>query len=58
MTVAQKRSTTSKFENNFLSSLQKQFPDLIPPAIALAIFPLLLGQHYQDQFKLFKTLGS
>jgi bicarbonate transport system permease protein len=38
MTVAQKRSTTSKFENNFLSSLQKQFPDLIPPAIALAIF--------------------
>jgi len=38
MTVAQKRSTTSKFENNFLSSLQKQFPGLVPPAIALAIF--------------------
>lgn len=38
MTIAQKRSTTPKFDNNFLSGLQKQFPELVPPAIALLIF--------------------
>ena len=38
MTIAQKRPTTPKFDNSFLSGLQKQLPELIPPAIALAIF--------------------
>ncbi len=38
MTIAQKRPTSSKFDNGFISKLQKQFPDLIPPAIAIAIF--------------------
>ena len=38
MTVAQKRSTSLKLENKFLSGLQKQLPELIPPLIALAIF--------------------
>jgi bicarbonate transport system permease protein len=38
MTIAQKRSTTPKFDNNFILWLQKQFPELIPPAIALLIF--------------------
>ena len=38
MTVAQKRSTTPKFDNSFLSGLQKQLPELVPPAIALVIF--------------------
>ncbi|MGB3421959.1 MAG: nitrate ABC transporter permease [Dolichospermum sp.] len=38
MTIAQKRPTTPKFDNSFLSGLQKQLPELMPPAIALAIF--------------------
>ncbi|MBD2251556.1 nitrate ABC transporter permease [Nostoc parmelioides] len=38
MTVAQKRPVNPRFDNSFLSSLQKQFPDLFPPAIAIAIF--------------------
>jgi bicarbonate transport system permease protein len=38
MTIAQKRPTTPKFDNSFLSGLQKQLPELIPPATALAIF--------------------
>jgi bicarbonate transport system permease protein len=38
MTIAQKRATSPKFENSFLSGLQKQLPELIPPAIALFIF--------------------
>jgi len=38
MTIAQKRPTTPKFDNSFLSGLQKQLPELIPPAIAIAIF--------------------
>ncbi|BCL36803.1 nitrate ABC transporter permease [Nostoc sp. MS1] len=38
MTVAQKRPVNTRFDNNLLASLQKQFPDLIPPAIAIVIF--------------------
>ncbi|AFZ26840.1 nitrate ABC transporter, permease protein [Cylindrospermum stagnale PCC 7417] len=38
MTLAQKRSTSPKFDNSFLSSLQKQFPNLVPPVIAILIF--------------------
>ncbi|AFZ01088.1 nitrate ABC transporter permease [Calothrix sp. PCC 6303] len=40
MTTVQRRSTNPKLNagNNFISSLQKQFPDFIPPAIALLIF--------------------
>ncbi|MFM6308952.1 MAG: nitrate ABC transporter permease, partial [Dolichospermum sp.] len=38
MTIAQKRPTTPKFDNSFLSGLQKQFPELVPPAIALIVF--------------------
>ncbi len=38
MTLAQRRTATPKFNNSFISRLQKQFPDLIPPVIAIAIF--------------------
>ena len=38
MTIAQKRATSPTLENKFLSGLQKQLPELIPPAIALLIF--------------------
>jgi len=38
MTIAQKRPTSPKLDNSFLSNLQKQFPELMPPAIALVIF--------------------
>ncbi len=38
MTVAQKRPATPKLDNSFLSTLQKQFPELVPPAIALLVF--------------------
>ncbi|MBE9036573.1 nitrate ABC transporter permease [aff. Roholtiella sp. LEGE 12411] len=38
MTVAQKRPTSPGLSNGFISGLQKQFPDLIPPAIAILIF--------------------
>ncbi|MBD2663801.1 bicarbonate transport permease protein [Richelia sinica FACHB-800] len=35
MTIAQKRPS---FDNSFLNNLQKQFPNLVPPAIAILIF--------------------
>ncbi len=38
MTIAQKRPASPKLDNSFLSNLQKQFPELVPPAIALVIF--------------------
>jgi bicarbonate transport system permease protein len=40
MTTVQRRSSSPKINasNNFISSLQKQLPDFIPPAIALLIF--------------------
>jgi bicarbonate transport system permease protein len=38
MTIAQKRPATPKLDNSFLSTLQKQFPELVPPAIALLVF--------------------
>ncbi|MBD2514087.1 nitrate ABC transporter permease [Nostoc sp. FACHB-973] len=41
MTLAQKRPASPRFNNGFISRLQKQFPDLIPPAIAITIFLVL-----------------
>ncbi|WP_445637757.1 nitrate ABC transporter permease [Nostoc sp. DSM 114161] len=41
MTIAQRRSTSPRFNNGFISRLQKQFPDLIPPIIAIIIFLVL-----------------
>ncbi|MEA5551042.1 nitrate ABC transporter permease [Anabaena cylindrica UHCC 0172] len=38
MTLAQKRSTSPKFDNSFISWIQKQIPEIVPPAIALGIF--------------------
>ncbi|BAY60630.1 nitrate transport permease [Calothrix brevissima NIES-22] len=38
MTIAQKRPANPKFDNSFISRLQKQFPDFVPPAIAILIF--------------------
>jgi bicarbonate transport system permease protein len=38
MTIAQRRAANPKFDNSFLSRLQKQFPELVPPIIAIAIF--------------------
>lgn len=38
MTTVQRRSAIPNFENPFISRLQKQLPELIPPAIAIAIF--------------------
>ncbi|WP_414545157.1 nitrate ABC transporter permease [Nostoc sp. CCY0012] len=38
MTVAQRRTAPPKLDNSFISRLQKQFPELIPPIIAIAIF--------------------
>ncbi|MBD2358554.1 nitrate ABC transporter permease [Tolypothrix sp. FACHB-123] len=38
MTIAQKRPANPKFDNSFISRLQKQFPDFVPPAIAIFIF--------------------
>jgi len=38
MTVAQRRTANPKFDHGFLSQLQKQFPNIVPPAIAIAIF--------------------
>jgi bicarbonate transport system permease protein len=38
MALAQKRPISPRFNNSFISQLQKQFPDLIPPVIAIAIF--------------------
>ncbi|HLO84762.1 MAG TPA: nitrate ABC transporter permease [Nostocaceae cyanobacterium] len=37
MTVAQRRNNP-KFDNSFLSSLQKQFPNAVPPTIAIIVF--------------------
>jgi len=41
MTLAQKRPTSPRFDNSFISRLQKQFPDLLPPVIAIAIFLII-----------------
>lgn len=41
MTIAQKRPVTPRFNNSFISRLQKQFPDILPPTIAIAIFLIL-----------------
>ncbi|MFN6565053.1 MAG: nitrate ABC transporter permease [Nostoc sp. ChiSLP01] len=41
MTLAQKRPVTPKLNNGFISRLQKQFPDLLPPIIAIIIFLVL-----------------
>jgi bicarbonate transport system permease protein len=41
MTVAQRRPASPKFDNSFLSQLQKQFPNIVPPAIAIVIFLLV-----------------
>ncbi|NWF59430.1 MAG: nitrate ABC transporter permease [Fischerella sp.] len=38
MTIATRRRTNNNFDNSFISRLQKQFPDLIPPVIAILIF--------------------
>jgi bicarbonate transport system permease protein len=38
MTTVQRRSAIPTFENPFISRLQKQLPEVIPPAIAIAIF--------------------
>jgi bicarbonate transport system permease protein len=41
MTLAQRRPATPKLDNNLISRLQKQFPDIVPPVIAIAIFLVL-----------------
>jgi bicarbonate transport system permease protein len=38
MTVASRRRPNPSFDNSFLSRLQKQFPDLFPPVIAIIVF--------------------
>ncbi len=38
MTTVQRRPVSTSFDNSFISRVQKQLPELIPPAIALAIF--------------------
>lgn len=38
MTTLQRRPVTNAFQNNWLSSLQKQYRELIPPILAIAIF--------------------
>jgi bicarbonate transport system permease protein len=38
MTIAQKRPVSPRLDNSFISRLQKQFPNFVPPAIAIAIF--------------------
>jgi bicarbonate transport system permease protein len=38
MTIATKQRPNKSFENSIFSRLQKQFPDLLPPVIAIAIF--------------------
>jgi bicarbonate transport system permease protein len=39
MTVAQRRNNSSpKFDNSFFSNLQKQFPNAVPPTIAILAF--------------------
>jgi bicarbonate transport system permease protein len=41
MTLAQKRAGSPRFDNGFLANLQKQFPNVVPPAIAIAVFLVL-----------------
>ncbi|MHC0064336.1 nitrate ABC transporter permease [Nostoc sp. UIC 10890] len=41
MTIAQRRPASSKLNNGFISRLQKQLPELLPPFIALVIFLVL-----------------
>ncbi|MGI2901867.1 nitrate ABC transporter permease [Tolypothrix sp. VBCCA 56010] len=41
MTIAQKRPGGARLDNSFISRLKKQFPNLIPPAVAIAIFLVL-----------------
>ncbi|GAX42077.1 nitrate ABC transporter, inner membrane subunit [Tolypothrix sp. NIES-4075] len=41
MTIAQKRPVGARLDNSFISRLKKQFPNLIPPAVAIAIFLVL-----------------
>ncbi|MDZ7959777.1 MAG: nitrate ABC transporter permease [Aulosira sp. DedQUE10] len=41
MTIAQKRPASPRFDNSFISRLQKQFPNFVPPAIAILIFLVL-----------------
>jgi bicarbonate transport system permease protein len=41
MTIAQRRPASSKLNNGFISRLQKQVPELLPPFIALVIFLVL-----------------
>jgi bicarbonate transport system permease protein len=38
MTIAQKRPASPRLDNSFISRLQKQFPNIVPPAIAILIF--------------------
>ncbi|NMG07439.1 nitrate ABC transporter permease [Brasilonema sp. UFV-L1] len=38
MTTLQRRASTRNFPNAWVSRLKKQFPELVPPAIAIAIF--------------------
>lgn len=40
-TFSAKRRPNNNFDNSFISRLQKQFPDLLPPLIAIAIFLIL-----------------
>ncbi|MBD2605419.1 nitrate ABC transporter permease [Scytonema hofmannii FACHB-248] len=41
MTIAQKRPAGARLDNSFISWLKKQFPNLIPPAVAIAIFLII-----------------
>ncbi|RCJ28871.1 nitrate ABC transporter, permease protein [Nostoc minutum NIES-26] len=41
MTIAQRRPASPRFNNGLVTSLQKQFPDLVPPIIAIIIFLVL-----------------
>ncbi|BAY30650.1 nitrate transport permease [Nostoc carneum NIES-2107] len=38
MTIAQKRPASPRLDNSFISRLQKQFPNIVPPAIAIIVF--------------------
>jgi bicarbonate transport system permease protein len=40
-TFSAKRRPNNNFDNSLISRLQKQFPDLLPPLIAIAIFLIL-----------------
>lgn len=41
MTLAQRRPATPKLDNGLISRLQKQFPDFVPPVIAIVIFLII-----------------